>query len=261
VKLGPTGGSKLVGVLTATALIAALIVTGRAQSGAGRRLSSRADDSHAAAVARAASTPVGWLDSGWVRLVPTSNGLRRQCREAADFLGFAVPCPMLLPASLPGGVPRRFCDPEFLCVPGDGFLFEERRLVVPPGDVGVDGQGQGRLAIAAATRASSFPVACLGGRQVATINLHGTQGTLYECPPRAGAHFDGVLLRWREHGVVMAVSLHGRSEPNRRLVVALAAHMEVALPAWVSARPAVAAIGRRPAVRTPPVGSRCRGCC
>jgi hypothetical protein len=87
VKLGPTGGSKLVGVLTATALI----VTGRAQSGAGRRLSSRADDSHAAAVARAASTPVGWLDSGWVRLVPTSNGLRRHAERPPT--SSALPCP------------------------------------------------------------------------------------------------------------------------------------------------------------------------
>jgi hypothetical protein len=192
VKLGPTGGSKLVGVLTATALIAALIVTGRAQSGAGRRLSSRADDSHAAAVARAASTPVGWLDSGWVRLVPTSNGLRRQCREAADFLGFAVPCPMLLPASLPGGVPRRFCDPEFFCVPGDGFLFEERRLVVPPGDVGVDGQGQGRLAIAAATRRPRFrspvsgggrspPSTCTGRRAPSTSARRGPARTSMGC--------------------------------------------------------------------------------
>ena len=53
----------------------------------------------------------------------------------------------------------------------------------------------------------------------------GTQGTLYECPPRTGAHFGGVLLRWCEQGVVMAVSLHGPSELNRRLVMALAAHM------------------------------------
>lgn len=260
-KLGPTGGRKLLGVLTATTLIAALIVTGRVQSRAGRRLSSHADDSHAAAVAKAAPAPLGWLDSGWVRLVPTSSVLRRQCREAADFLGFAVPCPMHLPASLPGAVPRRFCDPGFLCVPGDGFLFEEGRLVVPAGDVGVDGRGQGRLAIAAATLVSSFPVACLGGRQVATVSLHGTQGTLYECPPRTGAHFGGVLLRWREQGVVMAVSLHGRSELNRRLVMALAAHMEVVLPAWVSARPAVAATRRRPAIRTPPGGNPCRERC
>jgi hypothetical protein len=64
VKLGSTGGSRLLGVLAATALIAALIVTGRVQSGAGRRLSSHADDSHAAAVAKAAPPPLGWLDSG-----------------------------------------------------------------------------------------------------------------------------------------------------------------------------------------------------
>jgi hypothetical protein len=56
------------------------------------------------------------------------------------------------------------------------------------------------------------------------------RGNLYECSPQTGAHFGGVLLRWRDAGVVMAVSLHGHSELNRRLVVALAAHMELVPP-------------------------------
>ena len=228
---GPTGRPKVLGVLTATVLIAALIATGRVQSGPGRRLSTNADRSDASTASTVVPSPAGWLEPGGGRLVLSSSGLRRQCREAADFLGFAVPCPMLLPASSPGVVPRRFCDPQLLCVPGDGFLFEERRLLVPPGDLGVDGQGRGRLAIAAATRVAAFPVACLGGLRVATIEVRGTRGNLYECSPQAGAHFGGVLLRWREAGLVMAVSLHGHNELNQRLVVALAAHMEAVLPA------------------------------
>ena len=133
------GRPKVLGVLTATVLIAALVVTGRVQAGSGRRLSTHADQGHATA----APSPAGRAELGGVQLVPTPSGLRRQCREAASLLGFAVPCPMLLPASSPGVVPRRFCDPRFLCVPGDGFLFEERRLVVPPDSLGVDGQGRG----------------------------------------------------------------------------------------------------------------------
>jgi hypothetical protein len=49
------------------------------------------------------------------------------------------------------------------------------------------------------------------------------------------------MLRWREAGVVMAVSLHGHNEVNRRLVVALAAHTETVLPSRGRA-------GRSPAI-------------
>jgi hypothetical protein len=224
VDLGHSGRRRLLGALTATVLVAALVVTGRVQSVPALRPSA-----DASTVPAAEPPPAGRLELGGVQFVPTSSGLRRQCREAADLLGFVVPCPMLLPASPPGAVSRRFCDPEFFCVPEDGFLFEERRLVVPPGDVGVDGQ-PGRLAIAAATRVAAFEVACLGGLKVATIEVRGTRGSLYECPPGAGAHFGGVLLRWRDAGVVMAVSLQGHSELNRRLVGALAAHMEPVAP-------------------------------
>lgn len=219
--LGHAGPRKVLGVLAATVLVAALIVTGRVQPVPGLRASTGA-----ATVPAAAPSPAARLELGGVQLVPTSGGLRRQCLEAADLLGFAVPCPTLLPASPPGAVSRSFCDPRFLCGPEDGFLFEQRRLVLPPDHVGVDGRGRGRLAIAAAPRASAFPVACLGGLRVATIEVRGTPGDLYECPSEAGAHVGGVLLRWRDAGVVMAVSLHGHSELNRRLVVALAAHME-----------------------------------
>jgi hypothetical protein len=226
---GPTNRTKVLGVLTATVLIAALIVTGRVQSGSGRRLSTHTDRGDASTAFTAAPSPAGWPELGGVHLVSIPSGLRRQCQEAANFLGFAVPCPMLVPASPPGVAPRRFCDPQFLCVPGDGFLFEERGLVVPPDFLGVDGQGW-RLAIAAAKRITAFPVACLGGRKLATIEVRGTRGDLYECSPQAGAHFGGLLLRWREAGVVMAVSLQGHNQLNQRLVVALAALMEAVLP-------------------------------
>jgi hypothetical protein len=40
-----------------------------------------------------------------------------------------------------------------------------------------------------------------------------------------------VLLRWRERGTVLAVSVSGRTDPYRRLALALAAHLEVVAPA------------------------------
>jgi hypothetical protein len=186
--------------------------------------------SAAAAGYAPAPLPGGALKLGGVYLVPTSSRLRRQCRQAADRLGFAVPCPTLLPAPSPDAAPPILCDPRFLCVPGVGFLFEEGGFVVPPGYVGVDGQPQGRLALAAATQVTAFPVACLGGQRVAIIQVRATRGGLFECPPGAGAHLGGVLLRWREEGVVMAVSLAGHTELNRRLVLLLAAHINLVLP-------------------------------
>jgi hypothetical protein len=80
---------------------------------------------------------------------------------------------------------------------GDGFLFEERRLAVPPESLGVHGQGRGRLAIGAAKRITAFPIACLGALKLATIKVRGTRGNLYKCTPQAGNHFGGLLLRWR----------------------------------------------------------------
>jgi hypothetical protein len=177
-----------------------------------------------------APLPSGALEVGGVYLIPTSSRLLRQCRQAADRLGFAAPCPTLLPARSPHAAPPILCDPRFLCQPGVGFLFEEGGFVVPPGYVGIDGQPQGRLALAAAKEVTAFPVACLGGRRVATVEVRARRGSLFECPPGAGAHLGGVLLRWREGGVVMAVSMAGHRHLNRRLVLALAARMSLVLP-------------------------------
>jgi hypothetical protein len=65
---------------------------------------------------------------------------------------------------------------------------------------------------------------------VAIIQVRATRGGLFECRPGAGAHLGGVLLRWREEGVVVAVSLAGHTELNRRLVLLLVARMKLVLP-------------------------------
>lgn len=225
---------RALGVLTAVVLIVTLVVTGRVQFGTEASPSVHVDGYELAQQAAAgddqAPPPAGVLELGGVSLVPASSWLRRQCRPAADRLGFAVPCPTLLPVPSPGAAPPTLCDPRFLCGPEVGFLFEEDGFMAPRGYVGVDGRPRGRLALAAARQVTAFPVACLGGRTVARIQVHGMRGGLFECPAEAGAHFGGVLLRWRERGVVVAVSLHGHTELNRRLVMVLAAHVELVLP-------------------------------
>ena len=134
---------------------------------------------------------------------------------------------MLLSSASPGLASRRFCDPQFLCVPGDGFLSRSvgwwSRRVPWVSRGGAPGHRR--------RQADHGLPGCLPwGLKLATIEVRGTPGNLYECSPQAGAHFGGVLLRWREAGVVMAVSLYGHNVLNQRLVVPVAAHMQAVLP-------------------------------
>jgi hypothetical protein len=87
-RLGPALAPTLFGVLAAGVLIAALVITGRSQH--------LAPDRQAA---RPAPPPAGTLEVGGVYLTPTGAPFRRRCQQAADRVGFAVPCPVLLPAT------------------------------------------------------------------------------------------------------------------------------------------------------------------
>jgi hypothetical protein len=181
-----------------------------------------------------AAPPKGTLEVGGVYLVPTGQGLVRRCQQAADGLGFAVPCPGLLPARSPGAVPPAPCDRRFPCQQGAGFVLEEDGFVVPPGYVGVAGQAQGRLVVAAARRGTgrvaAHVVACQGRQQpVATVTVHRTWGRLLRCSG-SGVHYGSVLLRWQERGVVMVVSVLGHTRVQQRLAMSVAAHVRVMPP-------------------------------
>ena len=126
--------------------------------------------------------------------------------------------------------PPTLCDRRLPCSPESGFLLEVSGFVVPPGYVGIDPATGARLAIGAAKPAAAFPVACFGERPVATVNVRGTRGRLSECPLESTVHRGSVLLRWRERGVVMVVSVYGHTDLSRRLVLALATHVKPVLP-------------------------------
>jgi hypothetical protein len=102
--------------------------------------------------------------------------------------------------------------------------------VVPPGYVGAAGQAQGRLVVAAAGRAADHVVACEGRqRPVATVTLRGLAGRLVE-RTGAGLHDDSVLVRWRERGVVMVVSVLGQTRLQRQLALTVAEHTRPVAP-------------------------------
>jgi hypothetical protein len=184
----------------------------------------------AAGYARAA-LPAGVAEVAGVYLLPTSDRLRGGCRQAATRLGLAVPCPRLLPAGVPGGPPPAVCDRRWgPCAPGSGFLLELTGFLVPSGYIGAYPEQGERLAVGAAGRPAAFAVACAEERPLGSVRVRGTRGRLVTCPFGSGPH-SGVLLRWRERGTVMALSVSGRTEPSRRLALALAAHLELVAPA------------------------------
>ena len=176
-----------------------------------------------------ADLPAGTLEVGGVYLVPPGGQLQRRCQHAADGLGFAVPCPALLPALSPGAVPPAPCDP-FRCLPNGEFVFEEDGFVVPPGYVGPAGHTGGRLVVAAASHTGDHADACKGQQLlVATVAVHGLPGRLLECGG-AGLHYDSVLVRWREQGVTMVASVLGHSQLNQHLAMTVAEHTQVVAP-------------------------------
>jgi hypothetical protein len=178
-----------------------------------------------------AALPAGALELDGVYLVPVPGQVRRACQQAAGRLGFPVPCPTLRPVPSRGSQPPAVCrrpppcgDPEF------GFLFQDSAFVVPSGFVG-NWRGVGRrLVVAAARRPTAAAVACVGERPLAPARVRGHRGGLFQCPPDAGPHRDGLLVRWQERGTTMAVSVTGHLAAHRRLVLALAAHLELVPP-------------------------------
>jgi len=179
-----------------------------------------------------APLPAGALELDGVYLVPVPDRVRRECRLAAGRLGFPVPCPTLRPIPSQGSPPPAVCQRPPPCgEPAFGFLFEDSGFVVPSGYVGSYPEVGRRLVVAAARRPSATAVACVREGPVAQARVRGHRGGLFQCPPDdPGPHHDGLLLRWRERGTIMAVSVTGHPAAHRRLVLALAAHLELVPP-------------------------------
>jgi hypothetical protein len=177
-----------------------------------------------------APPPAGTLEVGGVYLTPTGTLFRRRCQQAADGVGLAVPCPTLLPASSPPAVLPNPCEQRFPCQRGGGFLLQQDGFVVPPDYASPAWRAQGRLVVGAARRADDPFVACEGRRRLlGTVTPHGMAGQLLECTG-GGLHRDCVLVRWRERGAVMAVSVRGQALLQQRLALTVAEHTRVLPP-------------------------------
>ena len=194
-------------------------------------------------VARAAAAgyppaplPTGAVQLGGVYLTPTSRAFRTRCQHAADQLGFVVPCPALLPTTAPGTAPPELCQGRTSCSGEQVFIVNDGGFLVPPGYLGVEQQPQGHLVIMATPRRPNDPrppnevLGCYAEHPVATATVHGTRAALLRCPTGSALNSGHTLVRWSQRGVDMAVSLHGWSELNQRLVLLLAAHAHLLSP-------------------------------
>ena len=177
-----------------------------------------------------APLPSGAWEVGGAYLAPTGPGFRANCRRAAGRLGFAVPCPWLLPTSPAGTTPSSLCQPasctrlrpmpplRVLSFAQDAFAVQSRPTGAP--------WSYGALSIVAvpvreADGGQAF--GCPGGRRVATPALHGRPAVLLACPAGAqGWSSDSLELSWSQQGSWVVLGLRGDSERSRRLVVALA---------------------------------------
>lgn len=214
----------------------------------------------------AALPPQGSRDLDGVYLVPESEfdpdgTFWQACLEAARRLGFAVPCPHLLPNPRQGvdpprcGAPGEFFPTRPPCVLADTvFLLQQSGFAVPPG-YGLGGVGGGASLVIAA-----YPVGkgVLGGgyepyyanfvlcpqaRPLERIPLDRSldrtspvRGELLACAGTESALDGYLILRWEEGGTVYQVALLGDTQTNRDLLSAISAGIELVEP--IPVRPA-----------------------
>src|SRR6266511_3747853 len=127
-----------------------------------------------------AQLPAGALEIGGVYLAQTSRGFQASCQQVADRLGFAVPCPGLLPTALPGSPAPRLCEEQLTCRRGQVLGFLQGGFVVPPGYVGAPG-GYGALSIVATPARDAtggLALQCQHERRIATPTMHRTRGEM-----------------------------------------------------------------------------------
>jgi hypothetical protein len=215
--------------VAAAVLVGALVLTGRLL---GTGEATRAPAVTASSAGRPVAPPAEAVQVEGVSLVPTSGAFRASCRRAADRLGFAVPCPQLLPVPSSGAAPAGLCQGDSECrsrllwFPMEGFL-------VPAGFTGAPGS-LGALSVMATpdTRAAQgMERWCPDQRPITSAALGGRAAVLASCPAGyQGWSTPSLLLRWSRQGTFVFLGLRGQSEGNQRLLVSLAGSLRLVPP-------------------------------
>lgn len=166
------------------------------------------------------------LEVGGVVLVPSSGAVRRQCERAARELGYAVPCPAMLPKGSYSTPP--IIEGCRLRLVGPG-CFEWRRWLAGsiefPSEVRVS-----HLVIQGSPRPRSparfvHGPAWWPGANVEVVGRYRVRGHLahwIEVPDDSGAVLGGhLLLMWTERGHTYGIGFHGYDQGARALDLAV----------------------------------------
>ncbi|HXQ59294.1 MAG TPA: hypothetical protein VN799_04325 [Acidimicrobiales bacterium] len=179
-----------------------------------------------------------------VTLVHVTAGQRGRCQTAADQLGFAVPCPTLVPdpialsesaASCAGADLE--CGRPSIGITRPYFIWNQYNFQVPatyvgvPDETSVLGGPLGHFIIYAGSNlntrrmpgpAQAVPSYCAAVKQAHKTEVHGSVATLYTCADSSNGtsvelDVGHELLVWKQSGVTCEVSLHGHSRTNELL--------------------------------------------
>jgi hypothetical protein len=174
-----------------------------------------------------------------VRLATPLPGFRRQCEAAAASLGFAVPCAKTLP--LIRGEPID-CDGDCIATAGGGETLDTIFFLNVQGYDREEPSEMVRHLIVEARRIERAPPRpCYEGVPAGGLRTNAREVAVLDCPPSTpkaqraimhgeGAHTEHLLGYWDEGGVRYAVSVHGSTKPNRRLLRQLVSSIEIIEP-------------------------------
>ena len=179
---------------------------------------------------------------GGISLAEAHPTLVKQCAEAADRLGFPVPCPRWIPPTA-DGLPYK-CETDCVGAAGEAatptFFLNIEEFSAPQDYVGTC-LGAGHVVIGARRHADSPPRPCFDGERIAQPETSGHAVSVYECPARSerlqreimhgeGAHVDHLLFAWTRHGIDYVVSAHGHTNANRELLTRIVRSIELVEP-------------------------------
>jgi hypothetical protein len=190
--------------------------------------------------AEVAGYTVGKLPAGpsievsGIYMVAPNEALRTHCMDAAQQLGFSVPCPDLLP--WPGrdlGISTCSFDQAInLCTFLGAFSLDEDRFAVP---VGHQAAHSNLVVLAFEKNSENSALTCPNGARVGTYLVKvqnenvGIPANLIDCPlDSADLVVAGhLILRWKELGVTYEVALEGNFDDTLGLLQAIASTLQV----------------------------------
>jgi hypothetical protein len=211
-------------------LVGALVLTGRLLGTADLPAPTPATTATTAARPQAAA-PAGSVEVEGVRLAPAATALLASCRRAADRLGFAVPCPTLLPLPASGPAPSAVCEAGECS--NELYWFGMEGYLVPSGFTGAPGT-LGALSVLASDDprvAAGVERWCPDQRRLPANPALGGRPVFGTCPAGfQGWATESLLLRWSRKGTDVTLGLRGASEANRRLLVRLAGSLRLVPP-------------------------------